>query len=90
MQIRNLNTGYISSQYHCVFDDWFETVYSPADVDPQNGKKCSSSSDSRQNLTQRTIPRLADEWLTVEEAEELRPAINLAEECPRRPTSGKT
>jgi hypothetical protein len=34
MQIRNLNTGYISSQYHCVFDDWFETVYSPADVDP--------------------------------------------------------
>jgi hypothetical protein len=35
MRSRNLNTGYISSQYHCVFVDWFETVYSPADVDPE-------------------------------------------------------
>jgi transposase InsO family protein len=25
--IRNLSTGYISSQYHIVFDDWFETVF---------------------------------------------------------------
>jgi hypothetical protein len=34
-------------------------------------------------------PRLADEWLTVEEAEELRPAINLAEEVPGGQPQGK-
>ena len=26
--VRNLRTGYLSPQYHVVFDDWIETVYS--------------------------------------------------------------
>lgn len=30
--VRNLHTGYISPQYHLVFDDWFETV-SSVDLD---------------------------------------------------------
>jgi hypothetical protein len=47
MQIRNLNTGYISSQYHCVFDDWFETVYSPADVDPRMGRNAALPAPGR-------------------------------------------
>jgi hypothetical protein len=71
-----------------VFDDWFETVYSPADVDPRMGRNAALPA-TRQNLTQRTPPRLADEWLTVEEAEELRPAINLAEEVPGGQPQGK-
>ena len=32
--VRNLKTGYLSPQYHVVFDDWFETVYAEIDLDP--------------------------------------------------------
>jgi hypothetical protein len=32
--VRNLKTGYISPQYHIVYDDWFETVYSTDTENP--------------------------------------------------------
>ena len=32
--IRNLRTGFISPQFHCVYDDWFETVTAPVDEEP--------------------------------------------------------
>jgi len=32
--VRNLHSGYITPQYHIVFDDWFETVDAPADQPP--------------------------------------------------------
>ena len=34
--VRNLKTGYISPQYHIVYDDWFETVYSSNEDNPPN------------------------------------------------------
>jgi hypothetical protein len=87
MQIRNLNTGYISSQYHCVFDDWFETVYSPADVDPEWEEM--QLFQLQAELDPEDNPRLADEWLTVEEAEELRPQ-STSEEVPGGQPQGKS
>jgi hypothetical protein len=86
--IRNLNTGYISSQYHCVFDDWFETVYSPADVDPRMGRNAALPTPGR-TPDPEDNPRLADEWLTVEEAEELRPQ-STSEEVPGGQPQGKS
>ena len=32
----NLNTGYISPQYHLVYDEWFETVTAMDESPPQN------------------------------------------------------
>lgn len=32
--VRNLKTGYLSSQFHVVFGDWFETVHSDQDMNP--------------------------------------------------------
>ena len=32
--VRNLSSGFLSPQFHVVFDDWFETCYSSADQIP--------------------------------------------------------
>ena len=32
--VRNLRTGYLSPQYHVVYDDAFETVYTSDDKPP--------------------------------------------------------
>jgi hypothetical protein len=34
--IRNLKSGYLSPQYHIIFDDWFETVYADKETPPPN------------------------------------------------------
>ena len=33
--VKNLTSGYLSPQYHLVFDDWFETVYSSLTEQPE-------------------------------------------------------
>jgi hypothetical protein len=34
--IQNLKSGYLSPQYHIIFDDWFETVYANEETLPLN------------------------------------------------------
>ena len=36
--VKNLTTGFVSPQYHLVFDDWFETVYA-GDQEPDTWKE---------------------------------------------------
>jgi len=33
--VRNLTTGYITPQFHLIYDEWFETVHAPAGTPPK-------------------------------------------------------
>ena len=62
--IRNLKTGYISPQYHIVFDDWFETVYSDDDEEPPEWENmCIYQRFQMQFEPGLTPPSLSNEWL---------------------------
>jgi Reverse transcriptase (RNA-dependent DNA polymerase) len=66
--VRNLTTGYISPQYHLVYDDWFETVHSPHDVEPIQWNDMCIFNRFEVDLEDHVpAPLLADEWLTPEE-----------------------
>ena len=69
--IRNLKTGSISTQFHCVFDDWFTTVSSNDAIDRESEPKewIEILITSREKLTEDEdeAPPLSDEWLTDEE-----------------------
>ena len=69
--IRNLKTGAISTQFHCVFDDWFTTVSSKDTLDRESERKewIELLITSREKLTEEEdeAPPLEDEWLTDEE-----------------------
>ena len=66
--IRNLKTGYLSPQYHIVFDDWFETVYaSDDDPPPQWADMCIFQRFETQFDEDVQPPLLSNEWLTPEE-----------------------
>ena len=49
MNVLNLRTGYISPQYHLVFDDLFETTVYTGDNDPVVNNTCNDNFDSRHN-----------------------------------------
>ena len=66
--IRNLSTGYISPQYHLVYDDWFETVYaSDTTPPPQWDHLCIFDKFETVFEPGETPPQLSDEWFTPEE-----------------------
>ena len=66
--IRNLQTGYLSPQYHIVFDDWFETVYAgEAEEPPDWEAMCIMDRFETVFDEGQEPPSLADEWLTPEE-----------------------
>ena len=66
--IRNLNTGYLSPQYHIVFDDWFETVYASDDEPPPNWTDMCIMQRFQTTFDEGLEPpSLADEWLSPEE-----------------------
>jgi hypothetical protein len=62
--IRNLTTGYVSPQFHVVFDDWFETVTAPADRTPPEWEELVAYSRF-QNVLDPEVdpPALDDDWL---------------------------
>ena len=71
--IRNLNTGYISPQFHIVFDDKFETVYADEDEPPPAwDDMCIFQRFETVFDENVTPPPLAEEWLTPEEAAQQR------------------
>ena len=61
--ILNPTTGYISSQFHVVYDDWFTTVYSPEGSPPSNWLDLTSTSTSTLHDDEGQVPLLNDEWL---------------------------
>ena len=72
--VRNLKTGYISPQYHIVFDDLFETTFCRGENNPGIDQICNDLFDSSQDwyaeeeyypegqLIYRNPP-LADVWI---------------------------
>jgi hypothetical protein len=77
--VRNLQTGNITPQFHLVYDDYFETVHSREDQEPENWgellrfNRFQTEFDEEQN-----VPDLPDEWLNPEELQQ-RNAIRQAE-----------
>jgi len=68
--IRNLGTGYISPQYHIVYDDWCETVYSTHESPPaQWDEMCVFQRFETHFDDDVSPPTLAEEWLTPDEIE---------------------
>ena len=94
--VRNLSTGYISPQYHVVFDDKFETVYADEDSEPPEWEKlCIFDRYEVAFDEDQTPPSLADEWLTPQELEQraqrrpptvMRQGRTLYEDLPTRET----
>ena len=69
--IRNLKTGYISTQYHVIYDDFYTTVSAKGDAPPstwQTLNNVSRESTLDPNEAQ-PPPALDDSWLESEEAE---------------------
>jgi hypothetical protein len=66
--IMNLKSGYLSSQYHIVFDDWLETVYvSDETLPPKWDDMCIIHQFETVFNEGLEPPSLAEEWLTPEE-----------------------
>ena len=69
--IHNLNTGYISPQYHIVYDDWFETVHGVDHGQDHHPPPCwdhlCTFNRFEIAFDEGTAPLLADEWLTPAE-----------------------
>jgi hypothetical protein len=66
--VRNLQSGSITPQFHLVYDDYFETVHSREDQEPENwgellrfGRFQSGYDESDD------VPDLPDEWLNPQE-----------------------
>jgi len=67
--VRNLASGYISPQWHLVYDDWCETVYSPGDQEPGQWEHLCTFNRYETHFDEGQAPMLADEWLTPTEQE---------------------
>ena len=48
--VRNLSTGFVSPQFHVVFDDLFQTVSSSGDNDPVIDAICNNLFDTNQEV----------------------------------------
>ena len=71
--VRNLNTGYLSPQYHVVFDDWFETTYADDDTPPSVWAEMQIYQRYKVEFDHdEIVPTLKDEWLTSEELHDRR------------------
>ena len=67
--VRNLKTGYLSPQFHVVFDDWFETVHAGPQEQPANWENMCAFQRWEIVFDEGTPPQLKDEWLSPEEVE---------------------
>ena len=62
--ILNPRTGNISPQFHAVYDDYFETVHSSEDEEPQSWPELVTFQTFRNDIDDEDyVPLLADEWL---------------------------
>ena len=66
--VRNLHSGFITPQYHLVFDDWFETVHAPDGPEPRQWiDMCIYQRMQTYFDPDDKPPPLAPEWLTLEQ-----------------------
>ena len=71
--IKNLRTGYISPQFHVVYDDWFETVTSTEAEEPKNWEEMLIYQCFQCEFEPHVEPPpLSDDWLTDEEVQQHR------------------
>jgi len=71
--IRNLRTNRLSPQFHCIHDNYFETVHCSPENPPDNWEELCIEHSFRSNLDpEKYIPELSDQWLTPEELQEKR------------------
>ena len=61
--VRNLQTGRISPQYHVVFDDNFETVYTDYESQPLLWEELLTTSTFKSDYDNDSFPAIEDEWL---------------------------
>ena len=96
--IRHLGTGHVSPQYHCVFDDKFETVFSTGENDQVVAAICDMLWDHNRELYALDEfdddgiliyqpPPLHDVWLTEEERREKK--VKLRQQRERRRHRGE-
>jgi hypothetical protein len=62
--IRNRTTGYISPQFHVVYDDLFQTVAAPAERDPPEWEDLYTYSRFQNILDESDSPLLNIDWLS--------------------------
>jgi hypothetical protein len=66
--IRNLQTGTITPQFHLVFDNYFETVHSGDDQEPERWNELLQFSRFQAGYDKEDyVPELTDEWLSQED-----------------------
>ena len=66
--IRNRTSGYVSPQFHVVYNDWFETVAASADLEPPEWEELVAFSRFRNVLDEGVDSPLLDvDWLTDSE-----------------------
>jgi Reverse transcriptase (RNA-dependent DNA polymerase) len=71
--VRNLKTGYLSPQYHLIFDDWFETVYSSDETIPDSWDSLCIFERFETAFEEGEPPPLSQEWFTPDEQANRRP-----------------
>jgi hypothetical protein len=68
--IRNLQTGSITPQFHLVYDDYFETVHSRDDQEPESWNELLRFNRFQTDFDADVNPNLPDEWLNPIELQE--------------------
>jgi hypothetical protein len=69
--VRNLQTGSITPQYHLIFDDFFETVFSDGEQEPDVWPDLVVFQSFANDFDDEGYrPELADEWLNPAELQE--------------------
>ena len=61
--VRNLQTGRISPQFHVIFDDNFETVYSDYEDQPLLWQELLTTGTFKSDYDLDQVPSLENEWL---------------------------
>jgi hypothetical protein len=69
--VRTLQTGSITPQYHLVFDDFFETVFSDGEQEPSVWPELVTFQSFANDFDDKGYhPELANEWLNPDELQE--------------------
>jgi hypothetical protein len=70
--VRNLKTGYLSPQFHVVFDDLFKTVHSEPELPADKWEDMCTFQQWEVPFDKGPVHQLKDEWLSPEKVEERR------------------
>jgi hypothetical protein len=73
--VRNLRTGSITPQFHCVYDSEFETTFAPHDTPPDNWEQLTIEHRYQTPLDEDVSISLSEEWLSPNELAGRRDAI---------------